>query len=86
MPATEGKVCDGGCHCGAVRVRVTGPVGKILICHCYDCRCTAGLSWAGIDAALDRFNLAKDASLKWYDSSAIAERGFCGDCVTSLFY
>jgi len=86
IAATAGKIYTGGCHCGAVRFRVTGPVGKILICHCYDCRRTAGLSWAGIDAALDRFDLVKDASLKWYDSSAIAKRGFCGDCGASLFY
>lgn len=85
-PATAGKVFDGGCHCGAVRFRVTGPVGKILICHCHDCMRTAGLSWAGVDAALDRFDLVKDAGLKWYDSSAIAKRGFCGDCGASLFY
>ena len=62
-PATAGKVFDGGCHCGAVRFRVTGPVGKILICHCHDCMRTAGLSWAGVDAALDRFDLVKDAGL-----------------------
>ena len=84
--ATAGKVFDGDCHCGAVRFRVTGPVGKILICHCYDCMRTAGLSWDGIDVALDRFDLVKDASLKWYDSSAIAKRGFCDDCGASLFY
>ncbi len=86
IAATAGKVFDGGCHCGAVRFRVTGPVGKILICHCYDCMRTAGLSWACIDVALDRFDLVKDASLKWYDSSVIAKRGFCGDCGASLFY
>ena len=85
--------CKRGCACGAVfRVTVywvTGPVGKILICHCHDCMRTAGLSWAGVDAALDRFDLVKDAGLKWYDSSAIAKRGFCGfcgDCGASLFY
>ena len=47
---------------------------------------TAGLSWAGVDAALDRFDLVKDAGLKWYNSSAMAKRGFCGDCGASLFY
>ena len=85
IAATAGRVFDGGCHCGAVRSRVTGPVGKILIFHCNDCMRTTGLSWTGIDAALDRFDLVIDASLKWYDSSAIAKHGFCGDCGASLF-
>ena len=43
---------------------IPATTGKILICHCYDYRRTAGLSWAGIDAALDRFEFVKDASLK----------------------
>ena len=64
IAATTGDIYTGGCHFGAVRFWVTGPVGKILICHFYDCRRTAGLSWAGIDAALDHFEFVKDASLK----------------------
>ena len=35
---TAGKIFTGGGHCGAVRFRVTGPIGKILVCHCSDCR------------------------------------------------
>ena len=30
IAATARKVFDGGCHCGAVRFRVTGPLGKNL--------------------------------------------------------
>ena len=65
---TAGKLFDGGCHCGAVWFRVPGPVGKILICHCYDCMRTARLGWSRIDVMLDRFDIVKDASLKWYDN------------------
>ena len=46
---------------------------------------TDGLGWAGIDVTLGRFDLVKDATLKLYDISAIAKRGFRGDCGTSLF-
>ena len=35
---------------------------------------------------LGHFDLVKDASLKWYDSFAIAKHVFRGDCGTSLFY
>ena len=69
---TAGKFFDGGCNCGTVRTRTTEPVDKILICHCYDCMRTVRLSSGGIDLALNRFDLVKDASLKWCSSSAIA--------------
>ena len=29
---------------------------------------------------------ASDETLKWYQSSEMAERGFCANCGTSLFY
>ena len=47
---------------------------------------TEGLSLAGINAALCHFDLVKDTSLKWYDTSATAKRGFYGGCGASLFY
>lgn len=34
----------------------------------------------------DGITLTQSSALKWYDSSAWARRGFCGDCGTSLFY
>ena len=42
--------------------------------------------FTGIDAAPDHFDLVKDAGLRWYNSSAIVKRGFCGDSGASLFY
>jgi len=83
---TTGKIFDGGCHCGQVRFRVSGPVGKILLCHCYDCMRIAGLSWGASDVPMHQFNLVKDDGLRWYNSSAIAKRGFCHHCGSSLFY
>jgi len=86
LAATAGKHFDGGCHCGQVRFRTIGPLGKLLICHCSDCMRIAGMSWGATDVAFDRFELLRDDGLKWYDSSAIAKRGFCGNCGSSLFY
>ena len=34
---TEGRSFDGGCHCGAIRFRVQGPLRQILMCHCSEC-------------------------------------------------
>ena len=41
---------------------------------------------AGIDDAQDCLDLAKDSSLKYCNSSAIAKCGFCGEFGASLFY
>ena len=39
----------GGCHCGAVRYSVAGEPQHVALCHCSDCRKSAGapmVSWA----------------------------------------
>ncbi|HAJ02504.1 MAG TPA: aldehyde-activating protein, partial [Brevundimonas sp.] len=33
---------EGGCHCGAVRYRTDGKVEHHALCHCLDCRKSAG--------------------------------------------
>ena len=39
----------GGCHCGAVRYEVEGTPQHVALCHCKDCRKSAGapmVAWA----------------------------------------
>jgi len=37
----------GGCHCGAVRYEVTGEALTHALCHCSDCRRSAGAPMVG---------------------------------------
>ena len=37
----------GGCHCGAIRYRITGEPVRHLLCHCSDCRRHAGAPMVG---------------------------------------
>lgn len=76
---------EGGCHCGGVRYVVEGELRPVILCHCYDCMKTIGTSIAATAASDDDVTITGD-SLKWYQSSAIAKRGFCEDCGASLFY
>ena len=82
MTATS-EVHTGGCQCGAVRFRVT-EFGRPSICHCRMCqKATAGIGGLLV--------LAKDlvwtrGQPKYFASSNIARRGFCGDCGTPLSY
>jgi hypothetical protein len=77
---------SGGCLCGAVRYIVNGPLRDVVNCHCGQCRRTHGHFAAYSAAALDHFKLTNDGSLKWYQSSALARRGFCSVCGASLFW
>ena len=76
----------GGCLCGAVRYEVRGPLRGVVNCHCGQCRKVHGHVAAYTSAARADLVLIEDRGLKWYASSEIARRGFCGDCGASLFW
>jgi hypothetical protein len=76
----------GGCLCGAIRYRVTGPPQSTSLCHCISCRRSTGapsLAWA-IFAEVDVE--ITDGELAIHISSPGVERGFCARCGTSLTY
>ena len=76
----------GGCQCGAVRYRFDAPPRDANICHCRMCQKATGSPF-GAFAALARHDLIfTRGAPKRYQSSAIAERGFCADCGTPLTY
>lgn len=78
-------VHQGGCHCGDVRFECYDHVSQALVCHCYDCMKTIGTSIVSSSIALEDITIT-GKSLKWYQSSDIAERGFCGHCGASMFF
>lgn len=77
---------SGRCHCGAIRYQLSGEPNHVAICHCSDCRRSAGapmVSWAMFpEAALT----VTQGQPKTINSSGTAMRSFCGDCGTGLFY
>ncbi len=77
---------QGGCHCGAVRYEVGGQPKHVTLCHCTDCRKSAGapaVAWAAF--AEDDFMLLQ-GELTNFQSSSIARRGFCPRCGTGITY
>ena len=81
-----GKVHRGGCLCGAVKYEVTGDLRPALVCHCRMCQQTHGVPAAYTAAAHADFRVTELKGLKWFQSSDVARRGFCGDCGASLFW
>lgn len=77
---------EGGCQCGAVRYRATGAPAHVALCHCEDCRKSAGapaVTWAAF--AEDNVSILAGTPSK-YRSSPSATRQFCPTCGTGLFY
>jgi hypothetical protein len=76
----------GQCLCGAIRYEISGAPIKVALCHCSDCRRSAGapmVAWA----MLPESSLTiKQGQPKTVNSSGTAMRSFCPDCGSGLFY
>ncbi len=76
----------GQCLCGAIRYQLEGEPRTVCVCHCADCRRSAGapmVSWAMFpESALT----LTQGEPKTINSSGAAMRSFCADCGTGLFY
>ena len=86
-------IITGGCHCGAVRYRVTNPAYSWSgVCHCYSCRLVGGapyLPWVSFPKESFEWIRGEPKHyyyIRWWEDSAIAwtERGFCDKCGTQL--
>jgi len=76
----------GGCLCGGVRYAVSGPLRGIIACHCEQCRRTSGHFAAMTSAPTANVDLTSSQTLRWFRSSATAERGYCASCGSNLFW
>jgi len=77
---------SGGCLCGAVRYEISGPMRRVVYCHCEQCRKTSGHFVAATAVQIGDLQVTEDSGLEWYRSSDIADRGFCTRCGSSLFW
>ncbi len=76
----------GGCRCGAVRYAVSGKPKHVSVCHCADCRKSAGAPLVGWAAYAETdFSLTQGEPVT-FNSSGTAMRSFCGTCGTGLYY
>ncbi|MEP4195043.1 MAG: GFA family protein [Aliishimia sp.] len=77
---------SGGCNCGNVRFEISSDLKETGACHCEMCRKFTGGVFLSVQVAASDFKLTKVDGLKAYKSSEWAERAFCQDCGSSLFY
>ena len=81
-----GTVITGGCQCGALRYRITGPLFGAHLCHCRMCQKAFGNLFAALVGV-------KKTDISWqknepavFRSSSIVSRGFCPSCGTPLTF
>ena len=79
MSATTGH-----CLCGAVTVRVESLSDEISACFCDLCTRWGGGLQMGIEAPANRVTI--EGPLKTHRSSALAERGWCDTCGSSVLF
>lgn len=85
---TTNKQVHGSCLCGAVKFFASLPSKWCAHCHCSMCRKAHGagyVTWVGFEHDRVSFTQGED-QLAWYESSPGAQRGFCRQCGSSLFF
>ncbi len=77
---------EGGCHCGAVRYRVSGKPEHVALCHCSDCRKASGAPMVACVTFGEADFAVTSGEAKTRNSSSQAMRSFCGECGTPLWF
>jgi len=75
----------GECLCGGVKFETRDPA-HIDACHCGMCQKWSGVFIGADYRKSDDVRITSDETLKWFESSDWAKRGFCSECGSSLFY
>ena len=75
---------EGGCHCGAVRFRVTGTLDEVSDCNCSMCTKTGFLHWI---VPPEQFSLlaGSDALSTYGFNTGVARHTFCRHCGIPAF-
>lgn len=74
----------GQCMCGAVTLEVTPKAPELHACHCETCRRWTGSAFIEIDVAPEHLKVT--GPVKARQSSDWAERAWCDECGSILWY
>ena len=76
----------GSCLCGAVAFEIAAEMQPPIACHCRECRQQSGHHFAASAVEKSALSLIRDRGLTWFRASDVAQRGFCGNCGSTLFW
>ena len=75
----------GSCLCKTVSIEIEKTPETFTVCHCEDCRRWSGGVPMSINVG-EHLKFSAEEFVGRYSSSDIAERGFCKNCGTHLFF
>jgi hypothetical protein len=79
------QALSGHCLCGRVRFSAVPKKMEMDACHCGKCRRWSAGPFMGVMCG-NSVKVEDDAALRVFASSEWAERLFCGECGTTLFW
>ncbi|MGB3535879.1 MAG: GFA family protein [Microcoleaceae cyanobacterium] len=79
------SIAKGRCLCGAVSIATTEINHHVSACHCSTCRKWGGGALFGVECE-GEVSFSGEENISIYQSSEWAERGFCKQCGSHLFY
>lgn len=82
---SDGNKGTGSCLCGAVKINANNIGNSVGACHCGMCRKWSGGPLMAVDCGSD-VSFQGEENISVYNSSDWAERGFCKQCGSNLFY
>ena len=74
------------CLCGKIKIKIKGALRDVDNCHCSQWMKTHGNFGSYTSCDENNIIFIKKTTLKWFNSSKIAKRGFCTNCGASFFY
>lgn len=77
---------SGQCMCGAVKFTATDVPAYFGACHCSMCRRWTGSALLGITIPIGSIVWTGGEHIRTLQSSDWAERAWCGECGTGLYY
>ena len=82
---SDSKTLEGHCLCGEVQVTATVSSNSVGACHCSMCRQWTSSPMQTLDCGTD-VSISGETNVGVFSSSDWAERGFCKQCGSTLFY
>ncbi|MGH1803498.1 GFA family protein [Enterococcus gallinarum] len=78
---------SGRCLCGQVTIELTEVHPQVTACHCSMCQKFHGGPFLALAAcSRNQITFTGESLIQRYNSSNWAQRGFCRQCGSSLFY
>ena len=82
----QNRSLSASCLCNGISMTIKGQFRPVINCHYIQCTKTHG-NYAAYTSVLEQNIIFKSKkTLKWFQSSAKAKRGFCKKCGSSIFF